>query len=117
TMGDKNIINNSQIGAVGSNAQSIKNKFEQNNYTLPDNINYNLLSQELDKLKNNLKSNAESPAEFKAISEVVEAENAAKKKDGKKVVQHLLNGGQWVLNTVKDIGVEVVAELINKQMK
>jgi hypothetical protein len=117
TMGDKNIINNSQVGAVGSNAKSFKNKFEQNNYTLPDNINFDLLSQELNKLKNNLKSNAESPEEFKAISEVVEAENAAKKKDGNKVVQHLLNGGKWVLNTAKDIGVEVVAELINKQMK
>lgn len=117
TMGDKNIINNSQVGAVGSNAKSIKNKFEQNNYTLPDNINFDLLSQELNKLKNDLKSHAESPEEFKAISEVVEAENAAKKKDANKVVRHLLNGGKWILNTAKDIGVEVVAELINKQMK
>lgn len=117
TMGDKNIINNSQVGAVGSNAKSTKNIFEQNNYTLPDNINFDLLSQELSKLKNNLKSNAESSEEFKAISEVAEAENAAKKKDANKVVQHLLNGGKWVLNTAKDIGVEVVAELINKQLK
>ena len=67
--------------------------------------------------KNRLKSIAESSEEFKAISEIAEAENAAKKKDGNKVVQHLLNGGKWVLNTAKEIGVEVVAELINKQLK
>jgi hypothetical protein len=117
TMGDKNIINNSQIGAVGSNANSTNNKFQQNNYSLPENLDFDSLSQELKKLKDSLKSNAESPIEFKAIGEVAEAENAAKKKDGNKVIQHLLNGGKWVLNTAKDIGVEVVAELINRQMK
>jgi hypothetical protein len=116
TMGDKNIFNNSQIGAVGSKAKATKNKFQQNNYTIPEDINYDSLIQELTKLKDNLKSNANSPEEFKAISEVVEAENAAKEKNGNKVVQHLLNGGKWVLNTAKDIGVGVIAELINKQM-
>ncbi|MBA0885497.1 hypothetical protein GTZ96_017545 [Flavobacterium sp. BBQ-18] len=116
TMGDKNIFNNSQIGAVGSKAKA-NNKFEQNNYNLPENLNFDILSQELSKLKDSLKSNAETSEQFNAISAVVEAENAAKKKDGNKVIQHLLSGGKWVLNTAKDIGVEVVAELINKQMK
>jgi len=117
TMGDKNIFNNSQIGAVGSNAKAAKNKFEQNNYILPDNLNFDIIGQELSKLKNSLKSNAETSEQFNAIGEVVEAENAAKNKDGNKIVQHLLNGGKWVLNTAKDIGVEVVAELVSKQMK
>jgi len=116
TMGDKNIFNNSQIGAVGSKSKAIKNKFQQNTYSLPENLDYDILTQELTKLKEDLRSKANSPEEFQAISEVVEAENAAKSKDGNKAVQHLLKGGKWVLNTAKDIGVEVVAEIINKQM-
>lgn len=117
TMGDKNIFNKSQIGAVGSNAKSTKNKFQQNNYSFPENLNFEDLSNQLSKLKDSLKSKANTAEEFKAISEVAEAETAAKSKDGNKVVKHLLNGGKWVLNTAKDIGVEVVAELINKQME
>ena len=117
TMGDKNVFNNSQIASVGSSAKSTKNKFVQNNYTLPENLNYDTLSQELNELRISLKSIAESPEEFKALTEVAEAEKAAKKKDVNKVIQHLLNGGKWVFNTAKDIGVNVVAELINKQMK
>jgi len=117
TMGDKNIFKNSQIGAVGSKSKAIKNNFQQNSYSLPDNLDYENLTKELLTLKNDLKSKANSAEEFKAITEVAEAEEASKNKDGNKVTQHLLNGGKWVLNTAKDIGVEVVAEIINKQMK
>ncbi len=116
-MGDKNVFKNSQIGAVGSNAKSSKNKFQQNIYSLPENIDYNSLSSELNVLKNELTTKAKTADEFKAISEVVEAETASKAKEGNKVIQHLINGGKWVFNTAKDIGVEVVAELINKQMR
>jgi len=116
TMGDKNIFNNSQIGAVGSNAKSTKNKFQQNNYSLPDDLNFELLSKELKKLKKNLKDKANSSKEFGALSEVAKAQTAAKDENGNKVVQHLLNGGKWVFNTAKDIGVSVVAELINRQI-
>lgn len=116
TMGDKNVFKNSQIGAVGSNAKSVKNKFQQNIYSIPDNINFESLSKELKKLMEELKEKADSPKEFKAVSEVVEALDASKDKNGNKVVEHLLNGGKWVFNTAKEIGVSVVAELINRQM-
>jgi len=116
-MGDKNIFKKSQIGAVGSKAKAIKNNFQQLNYSIPKDLDYDKLAEELATLKDNLKSKASSADEFKAVGEIVDAENAAKNKKGKKVIKHLMNGGKWVFDTAKDIGIEVVAEIINKQME
>ena len=115
-MRDNYNINKSQVGAVGPKAKSVKNKFQQNNYSVPEKLDYDSLSNELARLKEALVTKANSAEDYQAIAEVAEAETASNKKDGSKVVQHLLTGGKWVFNTAKDIGVEVVAELINKQM-
>lgn len=116
-MGDKNEFKNSQIGAVGSNAISTNNSFQQMNYNVPENLNFDKLHSQLTQLRENLAAKAKSPEEFKAISEVAEAELASKDKDGNKVVRHLKDAGKWVLDTAKDIGVDVVTELIKKQME
>jgi len=116
-MGDRNEFHNSQIGAVGSNANSTSNSFQQINYSVPENLDFEKLHKQLGKLKAKLATIACSSEEFKAISEVAEAEEASKQKDGNKVVKHLKDAGKWVFDTAKDIGVEVVAELIKKQME
>ena len=116
-MGDKNVFKNSQIGAVGSNAISTNNNFQQMNYNVPENLDYDKLHGQLGKLRENLAAKAKSPEEFKAIGEVAEAELASKDKDGNKVVKHLKDAGKWVFDTAKDIGVDVVTELIKKQME
>ena len=116
-MGDKNEFNNSQIGAVGSNAISTNNSFQQINYKIPEDLDFDKLHSQLGTLRENLATKAKSPEEFKAIGEVAEAELASKDKDGNKVIKHLKGAGKWVFDTAKDIGVDVVTELIKKQME
>lgn len=116
-MGDKNEFINSQIGAVGSNALSNNNSFQQVIYNFPTNLDFDELRSQLTQLREHLASKAKLPEEFIAISEVAEAELASKNKDGNKVAKHLKGTGKWVFDTAKDIGVELVAELIKKQME
>ena len=59
---------------------------------------------------------AESPEEFSAIAEVASAEEAAKNKEGNKVVKHLKSAGKFALDTAQKIGVSLAAEVIQKQM-
>ncbi len=113
-MGDQYNIN--QAGAVAPYSSSNNNVFNQVNYTLPDNTNFELLGFELSTLRQALISKASLPVHFTAISEVANAEEASKNKDGNKVVKSLLASGKWVLDTAKDIGVDVVSEIIKKQM-
>ena len=116
-MGDKNVFKNSQIGAVGSNATSSNNTFQQINYNVPEDLDFEQLNGQLGQLKENLTTKAKTPEEFQAIAEVAQAEIAAKEKDGNKVVGHLKSAGKWVFDTAKDIGVDIVTELIKKQME
>jgi hypothetical protein len=113
-MGDQYNIN--QAGAVGPNSSSNNIVFSQVNYTLPDSTNYELLADELATLKQVLISKAISPEHFTAIAEISKAEEATKSKDGNKVVKSLLSAGKWVLDAARDIGTNIVAEIIKKQM-
>ena len=115
-MGDKNKFINSQIGAVGSNSQSHNNSFHKVNVTVPSNLDYNQLLAELEKLKTELVSKSETPENYLAVVEVANAEVAAKEKDGRKVISHLLKAGKWTLEIAKEIGVEVVANIISNQL-
>ena len=115
TMGDQYNIH--QAGAVGPNSSAKKITFNQVNYDLPENTNYEELGSELEKLKKNLINKATLPEHYTAISEITKAEEASKLKDGNKVVKSLLSTGKWVFNTATDIGVNIVAEIISKQMQ
>ena len=105
-----------RIGAVGSNAQATNNTFNQQLNQLSEDFDYEKLNVELLRLRGELASKANNTEHFKALGEVAKAEEASKKKEGNNVVKHLKTAGKWVLETAKDIGVEVVAEIINKQM-
>jgi hypothetical protein len=108
--------NINQAGAVGPKSSASNNVFNQVNYTLPNNTNYELLGEELIKLKETLIQKASLPEHYTAIAEVANAEVATKTKDNNKIVKSLLTGGKWVLDVATDIGTSVVAEIINKQM-
>jgi hypothetical protein len=71
---------------------------------------------QLGRLREYLTTKAKTSDEFIAISEVVKAESASQNKDGKTVVNHLKNAGRWVFEAARDIGVDLVAELIKRQM-
>ncbi|QEM18897.1 hypothetical protein J3L21_04085 [Mucilaginibacter rubeus] len=115
-MGDNYNFNGGQFGAVGHEAKAENNTFNQANYQLPANLNYEQLAAELDQLKTAMKGKADTPEEYLALAEVANARQAASEQDGNKVVQKLLGAGKWALDTAKDIGVGVVVELLNKHI-
>lgn len=108
------VYNVNQAGAVGPNSSAQNNTFTQNNLQLDDGFNFEVLLGELQKLKKAMKSSAENPEEFSSVTEIAYAEVAAEKKEGNKVVQHLLKAGRFALQTAKDVGVELVASIIAK---
>jgi len=116
-MGDKNIFNQSTIGAVGSHATAKGNTFQQAVYTVPESLDYSKLREELIQLQEELRNKAQSAEQFAAIGGVAGAVEAAQKKEGNTVVKNLLAGGKWVFETATKIGVSVVAHLIEQNMK
>ncbi len=115
-MGDNFNFKNAQVGSAGTNSKSIKNKFNQKIYSIPNNLDFKKLSNELILLKEHLLKNAKNSSDYMAISEVVKANEASEVGDGQNVIKHLKTAGTWVLNTAKEIGIEVVSELITKQI-
>jgi len=115
-MGDKNVITNSNVGFIGSNNTVSGNTFNQANYSVPENLDYEQLQIELTKLKEELQKSANTPEDFSSLSQVASAEAASKEKDGNTVVKHLKSAGKWVLDTATKIGVNLVTDLIKKQM-
>jgi hypothetical protein len=111
-----NQYNVNQAGAVGSNSSATDTTFNQLNNSLPGNTNYEQLAIELSELKQLLLSKASNADQYKAIGEVAQAEEAAKEKNGNKVVKSLQSAGKWVLDSAKDIGTDVLAEVIKQQI-
>lgn len=115
-MKSKYEINNSQVGAVGDNATSNNNEFIQINSEALANLDYEKLLAELSALKAHLKENANSAEELETVMNVAKAEEAAKKKEGSKVMEYLKAGGKWLLDTGTKIGVSLVTELAKAHM-
>ncbi|MBL0237548.1 MAG: hypothetical protein IPQ02_13290 [Saprospiraceae bacterium] len=113
--GDNYHVN--QAGAVGPNANASNNTFNQQINQLPDKFNYEKLSEQLVTLKDELVKQAKLPEHYQAIGEIASAEIASKEKDGNKVVKHLLSAGKWVLDFAKQVGTDVVADVIKGQLK
>jgi hypothetical protein len=109
-------ISNSQGIAVGEQAKVEGNSFQQINYTVPANLDYNQLEKELANLRNVLQPAAKTPEELRAVADIAQAEAEAKNKNGSKVIQYLKAGGQWVFETATKIGVSVVSDLIKTNM-
>lgn len=101
-MGDT--YNANQVGAMGkyataSNIQFTSNDLEQ-------------LKKELAELKNKLKEQSSSDDLDIEISNIILAEKAAKEGNQHKVLEYLKNSSKYTLDVAKDIGVNLVSELI-----
>lgn len=111
-MGDKNSITNSQMGAVGSKAISSGHSFQQINNSFPENLDFDGIRTQLKILREHLAAQAKTPEEYQSIGEVAKAEIAAQKNDGEQVIKHLKAAGNWVVDIAKNIGIDLVVELM-----
>ena len=108
------VFQNSQIAAVGENATSSNNTFQQSNVVTPIDINLDELRTQLLQLKESLITNAKTADDFNSIGKIVEAQAELEKGNNDKVLQYLKQSGKWVLNRAEEIGVGYVIELISK---
>jgi len=110
----KYTLHGSNYGAYGDNAVSKGNTFKINS---PDNeINYVDLSNEIKQLWIAYAQNLKSQEDITVLRNIKEAEEAAIAKDEKTVFEKLKNVGAGTLSLAKEIGVEIVASIISKQM-
>jgi hypothetical protein len=113
-MRDQYIIG--QAGAVGPGAQAQDMKFQQIWNQVQAHIDLEALSQDLEKLRKQLKEEAETPDQFQAVTDVALAAQEAKAGNGPKVLEYLKKGGAWVLKKADEIGTKVAVEVIKKAL-
>jgi hypothetical protein len=107
-------FHNSQIGAVGENASSSNNTFQQSNSVIPIDFDLRELRSQLFQLKENLILNAKTGENFNSIAKIVEAQKELENGNNSKMLEYLKQSGEWVLGIAKDISVGVIVELITK---
>jgi hypothetical protein len=106
---------------VGPNATVNIEHNQVNNYKTPQNLNFNELVDELIKLRGKVVHNSVGKSDVDKftiaanISEAIEV-SKSENKDKNKIVSNLLKGGLWLLNTAKEIGVTLVADLIETNL-
>ncbi|NSL90216.1 hypothetical protein ECE50_025500 [Chitinophaga sp. Mgbs1] len=108
-MGDKIIINNSAIGAVGSNAVNYGSVTSSS-----ENYDYSIMLAEIIKLKDTISAMPTSDAHILALSALIQAEEGASTQNGAFMTGALRKLGSWVFNVARDIGVNVIANYIGK---
>lgn len=77
-------------------------------------VDFARLSDELGRLRQELKKTAQSPDQYRFLAEVAEAEAAARAQNGLKVVEHLRTAGQWAVDAAQEVGANAAVELIKK---
>lgn len=107
-MGDKISVYNSAIGAMGRGAVNYGNVTS----SATEKYDYDIILEELQKLKNALYTAPQNDQQIIALSDVIHAEDAARNEDGAAMTKHLKKLGTWVFNLARDIGVNVVASII-----
>jgi hypothetical protein len=75
------------------------------------------LSAELGTLRAELLRRDPCPERAGSVAAIEQAEEAAKKGNSRTVLECLPKAGKWTLDVAKDIGVELVASLLEKQIK
>ncbi|UPJ64282.1 hypothetical protein [Bradyrhizobium sp. 191] len=103
TMGTYNIHGGTQA-AVGDNAHA--ENFTQNSPA----------TKELISLSAELKTRAKTPEELSAAQNVADAERAANSGDTQTALQKLGAAGTWALQVATELGKDIVAKAITKQL-
>jgi hypothetical protein len=106
TMGDK-YITSGQVGAVGPGAHAHDLHFDQIWNQSAGEIDIVSLSGELSRLRERLRSEAQTPEQDIAVAAVANAEVAARNGDGPKAMEWLNKSGKWAFDVATKIGVGV----------
>jgi hypothetical protein len=107
---------NSQVGAVGPHADVHDNEFVQSVNGI-DQIRLDELAEQLAELRRALIDSADSADRGVAVGAVSQAEIAARNGDQAGVWANLARAGKWVLDTAKEIGVDLAAEAITTALR
>jgi hypothetical protein len=101
----KTTIKNSNIGAVGDNA-NIQNLM-QIKERMGDNLDLAKLANDLQKLRTVMERDATDAPQRLSAAAVAAAEQSARQKDGPKAIEYLKTAGEWALTVGEKIGVDV----------
>lgn len=115
TMGDTYKVSG-QIAAVGPNSHVHDINFNQIWNQLKESVDLSQLADELGRLRIEMKKEAIEPEQDIAVSEIAQAEQAAKMGDGSKTIQHIKSAGKWALDVATKIGSNVAVEVIKKSL-
>ena len=105
-----------QIGAVGSNPHVHDTNFNQLWKQTFSETDLKQLADELPKLNEALNQKAKESEHYRAIAEVVDAEEAAKVGDGPKTLEHLKNAGRWTLGVAEKIGIPLATAALKTSL-
>lgn len=105
--------NAQQAGIVGPNARVTNMTVFQNAWEgLNSSVDLPLLATELEQLRNVAKSRSTDIQHDEDLLNLRKAEEAAKEKDGSKVMEYLSKTSEWLLGIAKEITVEVAVKAI-----
>jgi len=106
----------SQVGAMGPNATASNMTFQQVWLENKSEIDLQKLTDELALLRTKLRETSSEPKYDIAVGKIAAAEAEAKSGNGAGVLQHLRDVSSWVLQFAKDVGVNLVAEVLKISM-
>ena len=109
-MGDKYIAG--QVGAQGPQAHAHDITFNQVWGEKGAGIDLAKLAVELSAVRTAMRKEATEPEHDVALGAIASAEQAAKQKDGPKVMEYLATAGKWAFDVATKIGTSVAAEAI-----
>lgn len=100
------------VGAMGPGARATNVRFYEVWGSQQGNLDLAALASELDSLRRELREQASSPDDDRAVAQIAEAQLAAEAGDGPTVLERLANAGEWALKTATTIGTTVAAAAI-----
>ncbi len=85
-------------------------------FSIEESGDWSALTQELEKLKDQLAEEAKTPVQEQAAADLGAAAEAARAGNRPKMIKYLKKAGVWALDTATKIGTSVAAEVIKKTL-
>jgi hypothetical protein len=104
------------VVATGDNANIHDIDFSQKWKDASHEIDLGVLADELAKLQQAMKAEANHPEQYTSLSHVAAAEEEAKKENGPKTLEYLSKAGNWALEIASKITVSIATEALKKAM-
>jgi hypothetical protein len=103
-------------GAVGPNSRSVNATINDNSGMALQQLNMNQLADELNTLRESMRSEAQTTEQFNAVAAISSATDAAKSGETSTVFEKLKSAGQWALDVSTKVGTTLAAEAIKRSM-